>query len=188
MDDLISRQAAIEAAIEAAEIAAAYDLHDSANTSYHYMVADAGGRSAILEWVSDTDANDNDGGARELKVTYSDADDHIGDMEASTDYQVITNFIIQPGYYDDSPADQKKGADRYARIYEELNETNGVVADESAAMEILKIVGRRTWNNDDGNGCTVHSVVYNLTDKTAMWVPNENFDDPDAVFTFQFDE
>lgn len=72
-------------------------------------------------------------------------------------------------------------------LYEELNKTGGVAEDEQAAMEILRIVGRRTWDNDDGNGCTVHSVVYNLTDKTMMWIPNENYDDPDAVFTFQLD-
>ena len=46
-------------------------------------------------------------------------------------------------------------------------------------------VGRRTWKNDDGNGCTVHSVVYNLTDKTALWVTNENCGDPTAVFPFR---
>lgn len=171
---------------EAVEIASSYDLHDSANTSYHYMIADSSGKSVILEWVASTDATDNDGAKRELKVTYNDADSHIGDMEAATDYQVITNFIIQPGYYDDSIADDKKGYDRYERIYEELNKTNGIVKDEQAAMEILGIVGRRTWKNDDKNGCTVHSVVYNLTDKTMMWVPNENYDDPEAVFVFGF--
>ena len=173
---------------EAVEIASSYDLHDSAKTSYHYMVADASGRSVILEWVSGTDVTDNDGDARKLKITYNDADSHIGDMEAATDYQVITNFIIQPGYYEDSPTEDKKGYDRYERIYEELNKTNGVVKDEQAAMDILEIVGRRTWKNDDGNGCTVHSVVYNLTDKTMMWIPNENYDNPEAVFTFNFDE
>lgn len=172
---------------EAVEIAKAYDLHDSAMTSYHYMVADASGRSAILEWVGTTDAADNDGSQRELVVTYNDDDAHIGTMEGATDYQVITNFIIQPGYYADSPT-EKKGADRYERIYEELNTTGGVVENEAAAMEILRIVGRRTWNNDDGNGCTVHSAVYNLTDKTVMWVPNENYDDPEAVFVFGFDQ
>ena len=172
---------------EAVEIASSYDLHDSAKTSYHYMVADASGKSAILEWVGTTDATDNDGSKRELKVTYNDKDAHIGDMEAATDYQVITNFVIQPGYYDESPAEDKKGYDRYERIYEELNKTNGIVQDEEAAMDILGIVGRRTWKNDDGNGCTVHSVVYNLTDKTVMWVPNENYDDPDAVFTFSLE-
>ena len=169
---------------EAVAIASAYDLHDSAGTSYHYMVADASGRSAILEWASETDATDNDGSQRTLKVTYSDADDHIGEVEAAADYQAITNFIIQPGYYADSPADAKKGYDRYERIYQELDAVGGVVADEAAAMEILGIVGRRTWKNDDGNGCTVHSVVYNLTDRTMMWVPNEHYDDPEAVFTF----
>ena len=172
---------------EAVEIASAYDLHDSAKTSYHYMVADASGKSAILEWVNGTDATDNDGSKRELKVTYNDNDAHIGDMEAATDYQVITNFVIQPGYYDGSPAEDKKGYDRYERIYEELNKTNGIVEDEKSAMDILGIVGRRSWKNDDGNGCTVHSVVYNLTDKTMMWIPNENYDDPDAVFTFGLD-
>lgn len=173
---------------EAVKIASAYDLHDSAKTSYHYMVADASGKSVILEWVGANDATDNDGSKRELKVTYNDNDAHIGDMEAATDYQVITNFVIQPGYYDASPAEDKKGYDRYERIYEELNKTNGIVEDEEAAMDILSIVGRRTWKNDDGNGCTVHSAVYNLTDKTMMWIPNENYDNPDAVFMFSLED
>ena len=173
---------------EAVEIASSYDLHDSAGTSYHYMVADASGRSVILEWVGETDAADNDGSQRELKVTYNDDDAHIGDAEGSSDYQWITNFVIQPGYYDQSEATDKKGYDRYEKIYEELSKTNGVVKDEQAAMEILGVIGRRTWKNDDGNGCTVHSVVYNLTDKTMLWVSNENFDDAGAVFEFGFYE
>ena len=172
---------------EAVEIASSYDLHDSANTSFHYMVADASGKSAILEWVGETDATDNDGAARVLKVTYNDEDAHIGEVEAAADYQVITNFIIQPNYYDGSPATEKKGYDRYTRIYEELDAAGGVVKDEWAAMDILGIVGRRTWNNDDGNGCTVHSAVYNLTDRTMLWIPNENYDDPEAIFTFSFE-
>lgn len=173
---------------EAVEIASSYDLHDSAKTSYHYMVADASGKSAILEWVAGTDATDNDGSKRELKVTYNDDDAHIGDAEAASDYQVITNFVIQPGYYDGSAPEEKKGYDRYVRIYEELDKTNGVVKDEQAAMDVLSIVGRRTWDNDDDNGCTVHSVVYNLTDKTMLWVPNENYTDSSAVFQFSFED
>ena len=39
--------------------------------------------------------------------------------------------------------------------------------------------------HDDANSCTVHSVVYNLTDRTAFWVPNEHYDDKAAWFTFQ---
>ncbi|MBQ9783469.1 MAG: linear amide C-N hydrolase [Clostridia bacterium] len=173
---------------EAVEIARSYDLHDSAKTSYHYMVADASGRSVILEWVTGTDATDNDGSARELKVIYNDDDAHVGEAEAAADYQWITNFIVTPGYYEGVEATEKKGYDRYERIGQELAKTDGLVQDEQAAMDILSIVGRRTWKNDDGNGCTVHSVVYNLTDKTMLWVSNENYTDETAIVKFQLGE
>lgn len=171
---------------EAVEIASGYDLHDSANTSYHYMVADSTGKSAILEWTNDSavDTTDNDGSQRTLKVVYNDQDSAIGEREAASNYQVVTNFVLQPGYYDGVPAENKKGADRYDRLYQELQATDGVVADEQAAMDILQAVGRRGWDNDDKNSCTVHSAVYNLTQKTVLWVTNENYDDPGAVFTF----
>lgn len=175
---------------EAVEIASRYDLHDSANTSYHYMVADATGKSAILEWTADgaTDTTDNDGSLRTLKVIYNDQDSAIGEREAASDYQVVTNFVLQPGYYEGVPAEEKKGADRYDRLYEELQKTDGQVADAQGAMDILSTVGRRSWNNDDKNTCTVHSAVYNLTDKSVLWVANENYDDPTAVFTFSLAE
>ncbi|HIR69968.1 MAG TPA: linear amide C-N hydrolase [Candidatus Pullilachnospira gallistercoris] len=167
---------------EAVELISGYDLHDSANTSYHYMIADSTGKSAILEWVDGTDQTDNDGSSRQLVVTYNDSDANIGPEEAAADYQWITNFIIQPGYYADDS--EKAGLDRYDHIYGCLSATDGVVADEDAAMDILAQVGRRTWNNDDGNGCTVHSVIYNLTDKTVLWVPNEHYDEEDAIYEF----
>lgn len=171
---------------EAVQIASSYDLHDSANTSYHYMVADASGKSAILEWTNDSavDTTDNDGSQRTLKVVYNDQDSAIGEREAASNYQVVTNFVLQPGYYEGVPAENKKGADRYDRLYEELQATDGVVADDQATMDILQTVGRRSWDNDDKNSCTVHSAVYNLTQKTVLWVTNENYDDPSAVFTF----
>jgi hypothetical protein len=149
------------------------------------MVADSTGKSAILEWVGDTDLTDNDGAARRLVVTYNDDDAAIGENEGSSDYQWVTNFILQPDYYE-SDSD-KAGLDRYDAIYEALSATDGVVADEQAAMDILALVGRRSWNAD-GTGCTVHSVVYDLTEKTALWVSNENYDDPTAVFTFRLDQ
>ncbi len=173
---------------EAVEIASSYDLHDSAKTSYHYMIADASGRSVILEWVANTDKTDNNGSARELKVVYNDNDSHIGQVEADSSFQCITNFILQPDYYVNSEAEDKKGFDRYERLYSELTSTQGYVKDEKAAMDVLSIVGRRTWKNDDGNGCTVHSVVYNLTDKTILWVPNENYDDPTAYFKWSLED
>lgn len=170
---------------EAVEIASSYDLHDSANTSYHYMVADASGKSAILEWVGASDETDNDGSARKLVVTYNDKDSNIGEREAASNFQWITNFIIQPGYYDNVPETEKKGADRYEKLYEDLSAINGIVENEEEAMKILSNVGRRDWGKQgDSNSITVHSVVYNLTDRTVMWIPNEHYNDPDSVFTY----
>lgn len=172
---------------EAIEIAKAYDMHDSAMTSYHYMVADSSGRSAILEYVGTNDREDNDSTKRELVITYSDDDARIGKIEADADYQVVTNFIIQPDYYQDEDQSEKKGFDRYERIYQELSKTNGILKSDQEAMDILKIVGRRLWDNDDQNGLTVHSVVYDLSAKKALWVSNENFDDPGAIFELSFE-
>lgn len=168
---------------EAVAFVQEYDMHDSAQTSFHYMVADATGASAILEWTNDTDDTDNDGSARTLKVIYNDDDAHIGaDEDAAKDYQWITNFILQPGYYADDS--DKAGLDRYQAIRDQLMAADGVVADEDAAMDILASVGRRNWNNDDSNSITVHSVVYNLTKKTVTWVANEHYGD--AAYTFRF--
>ncbi len=159
-----------------------YDMHDSAQTSFHYMIADATGASAILEWTNGTDATDNDGSARTLHVIRNNDDANIGEREGAADYQWITNFILQPGYYE-SDAD-KPGYDRYEHIYGQLSATDGVVENEQAAMDILASVGRRSWNNDDSNGITVHSVVYNLTQKTVLWVANEHYGE--AAYTFEF--
>ena len=177
---------------EAVAMIEKYDMHDSAQTSFHYMIADATGRSAILEWTYGTDATDNDGTKRELHVIYNDDDAHIGAREGAADYQWITNFILQPDYYgdDDPDADNdaadalKPGYDRYVHIYDQLRATNGEVEDMQAAMDILASVGRRNWNNDDSNGITVHSVVYNLTKQTVMWVANEHYGE--EAYTFEF--
>lgn len=163
---------------EAVEMIQKYDLHDSAGTSYHYMIADSTGKSAILEWIGDKDATDSDGSKRELVITYNDTDTAMN----TPDYQCVTNFIVEPGYYDDEK--DMKGLDRYKRIHSRLKEAGGVLEDEEAAMDILAEVGRRNWKNDDKNGCTVHSAVYNLTDKSVLWVGNEHFGE--EAYTFKY--
>ena len=162
---------------EAVEIAKAYDMHDSAGTSYYYMAADASGRSAIFEWANDTDDTDLDGSARQLVITYNDQGSYIGQAEGDSDFQWVTNFVIQPGYYDNE--EDMKDLDRYQR----LAGIEGTVADEKGAMDILASVGRRSWNSN-GEHLTVHSVIYNLSKKTVYWAPNENYNDPEAWFTF----
>jgi len=169
---------------EAIEIARSYDLHDSANSSFHYMVADASGRSAILEWIV-SDGPDNDGTKRELVITYNDADEALGSPAADHDFQCVTNFIVASGYAENNPQ-RDLTCDRYPVLYETLAATDGIVEDEQAAMELLRTVSRRTLKPTDLTHITVHSAVYNLTDRTVLWVAGEKYDDPAAVFEFGF--
>lgn len=168
---------------DAVEIAKTYDMHDSAGKSYHYMVADSTGRSAIFEWIAGTDVTDRDGTQRELVITYNDDDMKIGEREGNSDFQWVTNFIIQSGYYEMQAA--MHGLDRYDFLYEQLSPTNGTVKDSAEAMFLLQKVGRRTWDSNGGSGITVYSMVCNLTEKSIIWIPNEHYDDPSAWFTFK---
>ena len=80
------------------------------------MVADASGRSAILEWVSGTNSTDTIVSKRELVVTYNDSYDIVGEREANASYQGVTNFIVNNGYYEND--EEKHGLDLYNIIYE----------------------------------------------------------------------
>ena len=165
---------------DAVALAQQYDLHDSASSCFHYMVADSTGRSAILEWVGTDADHDADGAQRQLNVLWNDTDA----LSDSADWQGVTNFIKTPGYYDGTSA-ERKGLDRYEHLTAALRETDGIVADKDAAMDLLASVGRRTWNNDDSNSNTVHSVVYDLTDKSVLWVGNEHYGEEAYTFEFQ---
>ncbi len=165
---------------DAVALAQQYDLHDSASSCFHYMVADSTGRSAILEWVGTDADHDADGVERQLNVLWNDTDA----LSDSADWQVVTNFIKTPGYYDGTTAEMK-GLDRYEHLAAALRETDGIVADKDAAMDLLASVGRRTWNNDDSNSNTVHSVVYDLTDKSVLWVGNEHYGEEAYTFEYQ---
>lgn len=162
---------------EAIEMISKYDLHDSAKTSYHYMIADAEGNSAVLEWVNGTDQTDNDGSKREFQITRNELP-----------YQSVTNFILAPGYYEAN--DEQAGLDRYEYLMGKLNASNGVLEDEEEAMGLLRDVGRRTWKveGDVTKGTTVHSVVYNLTDHSSLWVANEHFGSEEHTLTYELDE
>ena len=173
---------------EAVDFARSYDLHDSAGTSFHIMVAEPSGRSAILEWVNDTDESDNYGSLRKLVVTYNDQDSNIGQREGESDFQWVTNFIIQPGYYKVYDTDHLTGWDRYNIIYEKKKKNGGLVADEMAAMDILHKVSQRTVRpnrNADDFVLTIHSVIYNLDNLTTLWCGNEQYADKEVMFQYK---
>lgn len=177
---------------EAVELVKQYDLHDSANTSFHYMVADAKGKSAILEWVAPGVKNsaDHDGSKRELVVHYNDSDEYIGLKEGLNNFQYVTNFIVNPNYYDSD--EEKGGLDRYNEIERLINpdgkNKEGIITKEKA-LEILEIVGRRKWDvaqgESDKNGITVWSGLYDLTNKKLTWVSNEEFTNEKAIFNIE---
>ena len=159
---------------EAIELIKQYDMHDTLGTSFHYFIADASGRSATLEYLcgedctKDTDDPDN----RQLVITYSDGDKS----------NVVTNFIINPGYYSDDA--DKHGLDRYELVKKQLEESDSTVKDVQEGMDILNSVSRRDFAQSDSNGITVHSVVYNLTDRTVMWVGNEHYGEEAYTYTY----
>ena len=181
---------------EAVELVEKYDFHDSANSSFHYMVADKSGKSAILEWVNEdaTDSTDIDGTKRVLKVYYNDKDEKLGEDEAKNNFQYITNFIVTPGYYANENQEDMKGLDRYNYIKNTINpdgtNTEGKFTKEKS-LNLLKDLGRRKWNQtvgSDSNNITVWSVLYDLDNLEATWVSNEEFDEEGSVFTFSLNK
>ena len=181
---------------EAVDLVKKYDFHDSANSSFHYMVADQSGKSAILEWVNEdaTDSTDIDGTKRVLKVYYNDQDEMLGKDEAKNNFQYITNFIVTPGYYANETQEDMKGLDRYNYIKNTINpdgtNTEGKFTKEKS-LNLLKDLGRRKWNQtvgSDSNNITVWSVLYDLDNLEATWVSNEEFDEEGSVFTFSLNK
>ena len=51
----------------------------------------------------------------------------------------------------------------------------------SLAFFAISIASRSFWVREDVYKRQVHSVVYDLTDKTALWVPNEHFGEADRI-------
>lgn len=174
---------------DAVKFAQSYDMHDSAGTSFHIMVADKSGRSAIFEWVNASNGLDGDGSLRKLTITYNDKDQHIGQREWEADFQWVTNFIIQPGYYTEYNDKALVGYDRYNIMYDELLKKGAVFEDELSAMKLLQKVAQRTIRPDrkaDDTVLTIHSVIYNLDDLSTLWCGNEQYSDVDGMFRYKY--
>lgn len=171
---------------EAVSLVKQYDLHDSASTSFHYMVADKSGKSAILEWVGADSLTDGDGTKRELKVYYNT--DSYGVKSEEETFQWVTNFLVTPDYY--SSDDEKAGWDRYQAIHDAINKdgmNNQGLLSSSKALDVLKLVGRRNWGKDHvqkAETVTPWSALYDLDNLSVTWVGNENFDEEDKIYQY----
>ncbi|MBQ8598590.1 MAG: linear amide C-N hydrolase [Oscillospiraceae bacterium] len=96
---LLDKCATVEEAIETLQN---YDMHASANSCYHFMVADASGDSVVIEYI----------------------DDEISILRGE---KVSTNFLLTPGDYDFGG-----GYERYDVVTEALEEADHVLSEEEA--------------------------------------------------------
>ncbi len=92
-----------------------YNIHFSGDIKCHYLIADASGRSAIVEFYDD-----------ELQV-----------VEAKTKYQIATNFIAYNGL---NIGEGFTEFERYDMVEKELSDNNGIL-NENDAIPLLAKVG-----------------------------------------------
>lgn len=96
---LLDKAATVEEAITLLENV---DMHASANSCYHFLIADAEGNSAVVEYI----------------------DDEISILRGE---KISTNFLLTPGEYDFGG-----GYDRYDIVKAELDASNSILTEEEA--------------------------------------------------------
>lgn len=144
---------------EAIALLKQYDMHSSANSSYHFQIADASGNSAVVEYINN-----------ELSI-----------VEQEGTFQAATNFLLTPGDYDFG-----KGQDRYETMVNKLTDTNGVLSQQEG-MALLEAVSQPMKVKKEGEepSGTQWSVIYNNTKKTMQVVVGRQYD---VVHEFSLEE
>lgn len=149
---------------EAVALLERYDMHSSANSCYHFQIADASGDSAVVEYIGN-----------EMSVLDPGDATTMGELSGSVGvaYQVATNFLLTPGEYDFGG-----GQDRYKVLMGTLAEHEGVLTKDEA-MGLLQSVSRAVQIRDDGSVFqTQWSCVYNLDDLRASIIMGGKYDEP----------
>lgn len=149
---------------EAVALLEQYDMHSSANSCYHFQIADASGVSVVVEYIGN-----------EMSVLEPGDATTMGALSgaAGVTYQAATNFLLTPGEYDFG-----HGQDRYETLMSTLSAASGVLA-EDEAMDLLAAVAQEPHLNSRGEeSATQWSVVYNLDDLTASVVMGGAYDEP----------
>ena len=160
---------------EAIELIRQYDIHDANLNTFHYLVADAEGRSAVIEFIDPSGKSETDRtpDTRELQVI----------RQNDTGTQAVSNYILLPDYYSEN--EKRHGVENVAIMEETLAAGDHAVTDEQAAMDIMESVSKKGMGVSGISGVTVHSVIYNLTEKTALWIGSEHYGEKAYTRTFQ---
>lgn len=126
---------------EAVALLKKYDMHDAADTCYHYQIADAAGKSVIVEYI--------------------DNEMHV--LRPEGKYQACTNFFQTPG----AKYNLGEGQNRYNIVMAGLKAKNGIVTEEEG-MKLLR--DARIVNSYDEKAGIMYntqwSAIYNNTQKT----------------------
>jgi hypothetical protein len=155
---ILDRAATVQ---EAIELFQSYDMHDSVGYCYHYLITDASGSAAVLEYV------DN-----EMIVTYPE---HSGSNVA--DYIAVTNFYLS----EEGDNTNSFGQDRHAIISGALSTQRGELTEEEA----MNLLSSARYLYPDEPDRTEWSAVYNLTDLTVSICVGTQYD---KVYRFSLDK
>ena len=149
---------------EALDLAAKYDIrHDaSVGSGYHYMIADALGDAAVLEF-------DKEDGWKSMVVRKDPAQNHM----------LVTNHLLSPKYYTTEP-DEAVGNPhsrswwRYETAGQYLQDRNGVLSFDEA-QECLALVHWKdlVWDN----GTVEDTQFSNVYDQKAITLDLRNWND-----------
>lgn len=164
------------------------DLHvPNGNGNYHFYVADATGRHAVLEYVWDAKHRDArfiddeiyDGNGKITGFDYPDVKPNT--LDVMNDKHCVSNFYVSPTMDCSAkgPIRSQHGKTRYDIMDFVLTQNNDCLT-EARAMNLLDDVSQAE-SPTDVTSHTQWSVVYNLSERKATVCVNRNYDKP---FTF----
>lgn len=147
---------------EAIAIFKKYDMRDPlvAKATYHYQIADASGKTAVVEYVYG-----------KMNIIYPQKR-----QNSKIDYLAAANYFLTEGVYDP----KGMGYDRVKTVYDALDASCGITS-PSEAMDLLKATSIKNENLHGYICDTIWSAVYNQTQRTVDICYKNNFD---KVYSF----
>ncbi|MCL1848696.1 MAG: carcinine hydrolase/isopenicillin-N N-acyltransferase family protein [Clostridiales bacterium] len=172
---------------EAVALIDGFDVHDSIGSAYHFQIADGSGDSAVIEWLSSEYGMENIAMKviRQNRVTFVHEDGSFYSPLKDKPFLINTNHSLIEDERPEADIKEKDGniADarignstraRYNRTLDTLLEHNGLLRDESQALEVLSAASY--VESDPGKTNTYWSVVYNLDTLSAVFVPFTSYE------------
>ena len=143
---LLDRAATVE---EALELLRRYDMHASAGGCYHFQIADASGKSVVVEYIGE-----------EMVV-----------VEKEGQFLAATNFYLSEVSFEYEP----KGMDRYEGMRETLAEKKYTLSPDEGMQLLMKVALTGTAPDAQGRSySTQWSSVYQLSEPSLMLCADRN--------------